>query len=211
MRTYRDEIRRLNSLATPSPWITDGELYGVRESGSFLPLGFAPHRPLDSRLIAVYRSAVMQLIEAVDAVERLALRAGANASVPAAIGIRQILTLLDAWEGETTSFRHALVELDRRTTPPLWDPGHLVLGMELDSGLRSLGIATPKPGDPGLIAVARIAVPRALELLALAEENIAHHGLLDGCLRGEGAVAIAEAVAAFDEHRASEGRGTGTV
>ncbi|MDQ2897126.1 MAG: hypothetical protein M3Y09_16020 [Actinomycetota bacterium] len=153
----------------------------------------------------------MQLIEAVDAVERLALRAGTNASVPAAIGIRQILTLLDGWQGETTSYRHAMVELDRRTTPPLWDPGHLVLGMELDSELRSLGIATPKPGDPGLIAVARIAVPRALELLALAEENIAHHGLLDGCLRGEGAVAIAEAVAAFDEHRASEGRGTGTV
>lgn len=49
--------------------------------------------------------AVMQLIEAVDAVERLALRAGANASVPAAIGIRQILTLLDGWEGETTSYR----------------------------------------------------------------------------------------------------------
>ena len=52
---------------------------------------------------------------------------------------------------------------------------------------------------------------RALELLAFAEETIAQHGLLDGCLRGEGAVAIAAAVAAFDQHRASEGSGTGTV
>ncbi len=103
------------------------------------------------------------------------------------------------------------MELDRKTTPPPWDPGHLVLGMELDSELRSLGIATPNPGDPGLIAVARIAVPRALELLALAEENIGRHGLIDGCLEGEGAAAIAEAAAAFDEHRAGEGSGTGTV
>jgi hypothetical protein len=39
--TYREEIRRLDSLATPAPWATDGELYGVHESGSFMPLGFA--------------------------------------------------------------------------------------------------------------------------------------------------------------------------
>jgi hypothetical protein len=159
----------------------------------------------------VYRSAVLQLIEAVDAVERLALRASANASVPAAIGIRQVLSILDDVEGEMTPFRRTLVELDRQTTPPPWDPGHLVLGMELDAELRSLGIATPKGGDPPLIAVARIAVPRALELLSFAEETIAQHGLLDGCLGGGGAVAIAAAVAAFDQHRASEGSGTGTV
>jgi hypothetical protein len=211
MRTYREEIRQLDSLATPAPWASDGELYGVRESGSFMALGFAPHRPLDGRLIVVYRSAVLQLIEAVDAVERLALRASANASVPAAIGIRQVLSILDDVEGEMTPFRRILVELDRITTPPPWDPGHLVLGMELDAELRSLGIATPKGGDPPLIAVARIAVPRALELLSFAEEDIAQHGLLDGCLGGDGAVAIAAAVAAFDEHRASEGSGTGTV
>lgn len=42
----------------------------------------------------------------------------------------------------------------------LWDPGHLVLGMELDA-------------ERQLIAVARIAVPRALELLAFADKNIA--------------------------------------
>jgi hypothetical protein len=209
--TYREEIRQLDSLATPAPWASDGELFGVREKGSVMPLGFAPHRPLDSRLIAVYRSAVMHLIEAVDAVERLALRASANASAPAAVGICQVLTILDGVEGERTPFRRTLAELDRKTTPPLWDPGHLILGMELDAELRSLGIATPTPGDPPLIAVARIAVPRALELLAFAEENIAQHGLLNGCLRGEGAVAIAGAVAAFDQHRASEGSGTGTV
>jgi hypothetical protein len=211
MRTYREEIRQLDSLATPAPWASEGELYGVRESGSFMPLGFAPHRPLDSRLIVVYRSAVLQLIEAVDAVERLALRASANASVPAAIGMRQVLSILDHVEGDRTPFRRTLVELDRKTTPPLWDPGHLVLGMELDAELRSLGIATPKGGDPPLIAVARIAVPRALELLSFVEENIAQHGLLDGCLGGKGAVAIAAAVAAFDQQRASEGSGTGTV
>ncbi len=95
MRTYREDIRSLDTIATPAPWITDGELYGVCESGSFMPLGFAPHRPLDSRLIASYRSAVMELIEAVDAVERLALRASGDASVPAAIGIRQVLSILD--------------------------------------------------------------------------------------------------------------------
>jgi hypothetical protein len=166
MRTYREEITQLDSLATPAPWASDGELYGVRESGLFMPLGFAPHRPLDSRLIVVYRSAVLQLIEAVDAVERLALRASANTSVPAAIGIRWVLTILDGVEGERTPFRRTLMELDRKTTQPLWDPGHLVLGMELDAELRSLGIATPTPGDPPLIAVSRIAVPRALELLA---------------------------------------------
>jgi hypothetical protein len=48
MRTYREEIRQLDSLATPAPWASDGELYGTRESGSFMPLGFAPHRPLDA-------------------------------------------------------------------------------------------------------------------------------------------------------------------
>jgi hypothetical protein len=211
MSTYREEIRRLDSLATPAPWATDGELYGVLENGSFMPLGFAPHRPLDSRLIVVYRSAVMQLIEAADAVERLALRAGATASVPAAIGIHQILTILDGAEGGNAPFRRTLVELDRKTTPPPWDPGHLVLGMELDAEFRSLGIATPKLGDPPLIAVARIAVPRALELLAFAEENVAQHGLLDGCLCGDSALAIVAAVAAFDQHCASEGSGTGTV
>jgi hypothetical protein len=212
MMTYREEIRQLDSLATPAPWASDGELYGVRENGSFKPLGFAPHRPLDSRLIVVYRSAVMNLLEAVDAVERLALRASANPSVPAAIGIRQILTILDATDGEGASFRDTLVELDRTTTPPPWDPGHLVLGMELDADLRSsLGIATPKPGDCQLIAVARIGVPRALELLAFAAANVMQHGHRDGSLRRGGATAIAGAVAAFDQHRASEGSGTGTV
>lgn len=211
MSTYREEIRQLDSLATPVPWASDGELYGVRQGGLFMPLGFAPHRPLDSRLIVVYRSAVLQLIEAVDAVERLALRASANASVPAAIGIHQVLRIVDDVEGERSSFRSTLVELDRQTTPPPWDPGHLVLGMELDAELRSLGIATPKDADPALIAVARVAVPRTLELLSLAEENIAQHGLLDGCLGGQGAAAIVVAVAAFDRHSVREGRGTGTV
>jgi hypothetical protein len=54
-------------------------------------------------------------------------------------------------------------ELDRTTTSPPWDPGHVVLGMELDAELRSsLGIATPKAGDCQLVAVARVVVPRAL-------------------------------------------------
>ncbi len=157
MITYREEIRRLDLLATPSPWASDGELYGVRVGGSLIPLGFAPHRPLDSRLIAIYRSALMSLLDAVDAVESLALRATANQSVPAAIGISQILTILDASDTETESFRETLAELDRRTTPPPWDPGHLVLGMELDARLQSsLGIATPRVGDCELIAVARV-------------------------------------------------------
>ncbi len=210
--TYREEIRQLDSLATPAPWVSDGELYGVHDNGSFMPLGFAPHRPLDSRLIAVYRAAVMQLIEVMDAIERLAVRATENPAVPAAIGISQVLNILDAVVGETTSFRGTLAELDRSTTPPLWDPGHLVLGMELDGEVQSsLGIATPRPGDRELIAVARIAVPRALEVLAVAEANIARHGRPDGSLRREGAVAIADAMATFDQHKANEGRGTGTV
>jgi hypothetical protein len=209
--TYRQEIRRLNNLATPAPWVSDGELYGVRENGSFLPLGFAPHRPLDSRLIVVYRSAVTRLIEAMDAVERLVVRASTNASVPAAIGIRQIVTILDDVKREGPTWRGTLADLDRKTTPPLWDPGHLVLGMELHTELRSLGIATPKPGDPPLIAVARIAVPRLLELLAFAEETGVQHGLRDGRLGDDGSATIARAVAAFDHHLVSEGSGTGTV
>jgi hypothetical protein len=212
MITYRNEIRRLERLVTPSPWASDGELYGVRASGSFMPFGFAPHRPLDSRLIAVYRSALMSLLEAVDAVETLAVRATANPSVPAAIGIRQILTILDASDGETESFRETLADLDRTTTPPPWDPGHLVLGMELDASVRSsLGIATPKAGDCELIAVARVAVPRALELLAFAAANVVESGHSDGSLGLDGAAAIVARVAGFDEHRASEGSGTGTV
>jgi hypothetical protein len=210
--TYREEIRQLDRLATPAPWAGDGELYGVREQGSVMPLGFAPHRPLDGRLIVVYRSAVMQLLDAVDAVERLALRASANPSAPAAIGIRQILAILDATDGEGASFRDALMELDRTTTPPPWDPGHLVLGMELDADLRSsLGIATPRDGDCQLIAVARIAVPRALVLLTFAAAMVTQHGHRDGSLGSEGAAAIAAALVAFDQHRASEGSGTGTV
>ncbi|HEY6468654.1 MAG TPA: hypothetical protein VI434_02705 [Candidatus Dormibacteraeota bacterium] len=212
MITYREEIRRLDLLATPSPWASDGELYGVRVGGSLIPLGFAPHRPLDSRLIAIYRSALMSLLDAVDAVESLALRATANQSVPAAIGISQILTILDASDTETESFRETLAELDRRTTPPPWDPGHLVLGMELDARLQSsLGIATPRVGDCELIAVARVAVPRAVAFLALAAANVVEHGHGDGSLRLDGAAAIVAAVTGFDEHRASEGSGTGTV
>lgn len=212
MITYRKEIRQLDGLATPSPWSNDGELYGVRASGLFMPLGFAPHRPLDSRLIAVYRSALMSLLEAVDAVETLAVRATANPSVPAAIGIRQILTILDASDGETKPFRETLAELDRRTTPPPWDPGHLVLGMELDASLRSsLGIATPRVGDCELIAVARVAVPRALKLLAFAAASVVASGHSDGSLLRDGAAAIVAGVTGFDEHRASEGSGTGTV
>ena len=210
--TYREAIRQLDSLATPPPWACDGELYGWRDNGSFVPLGFAPHRPLDSRLIAVYRSAVMQLIGAVDAVERVAVRAIADSSMPGAIGIRQVLNILDSGEGGQTSFRGMLAELDRTTTPPLWDPGHLVLGMEFDAGIRSsLGIASPRPGDLQLIAVARIAVPRALELLAFAEESLTRYGNRDGSLRREGAADIAGAVAAFDRYNTAEGSGTGTV
>lgn len=210
--TYRKEIRELDRVATPAPWASDGELYGVRASGSFMPLGFAPHRPLDGHLIVVYRSALVKLLEAVDAVERLALRASANPSVPAAIGIQQILTILDATDGASASFRETLAELDRRTTPPPWDPGHLVLGMELDADLRSsFGIATPRAADCQLIAVARVAVPRALELLAFAAANVAERGNSDGSLRSEGAEAIAAGVAGFDRHRAGEGSGTGTV
>jgi hypothetical protein len=212
MMTYREEIRQLDRLATLAPWASDGELYGVRENGLFMPLGFAPHRPLDARLIVVYRSAVIDLLDAVDAVEGLALRASANPSVPAAVGIRQILTILDAADGDSASFRETLMELDRTTTPPPWDPGHLVLGMELDADLRSsLGIATPRAGDCQLIAVARIAVPRALGVLAFAAATVLQDGRRDGSLRREGAAAIAAAVTAFDQHRASEGSGTGTV
>ena len=103
--TYREEIAQLDSLATPSPWTSEGELYGVRENGAFMPIGFAPHRPLDSCLIAVYRLAVMELIGAVNAIERLVLRSTANASTPAAVGIRQVLTILDDVEDKGTSFR----------------------------------------------------------------------------------------------------------
>jgi hypothetical protein len=212
MMTYREEIRQLDGLATPAPWASDGELYGVRANGWFMPLGFAPHRPLDGRLIVVYRSALMHLLDAVDAVERLALRASANPSVPAAIGIRQILTILDATDVGRASFLDSLAELDGTTTPPPWDPGHLVLGMELDAELRSsLGIATPNTGDCQLIAVARVAVPQALELLASIAARVSEHGHRDGTLGREEAAVIAAAVSAFDQHRASEGRGTGTV
>lgn len=74
-------------------------------------------------------------------------------------------------------------------------------------------LATPGPwtAKASLIATARIAVPRALELLAFAEENVTRYSLRDGSLRGEGALAIAGAMAVFDQHRASDGRGTGTV
>ena len=189
--TYREEIALLDALATPGRWTSEGELYGVGTSGAFLPLGFAPHRPLDSRLIAVYRSAVMQLIRALNAIEQLVLRSGSDPSVPAAIGIRQVLTILDGVEGEGASFREALAELDRWTTPPPWDPGHLVLGMELDNQVRSaFGIAHPAPGDTRLVATARTAVPRALEVLAFAEETITRYGRPNGSLRNEGAVAI---------------------
>ncbi|MGA8634674.1 MAG: hypothetical protein WB805_07445 [Candidatus Dormiibacterota bacterium] len=74
-------------------------------------------------------------------------------------------------------------------------------------------LATPGPwtAKASLIATARTAVPRALELLAFAEENVTRYSLRDGSLRGEGALAIAGAMAVFDQHRASDGRGTGTV
>jgi hypothetical protein len=212
MLTYREEIRLLNSQATPAPWASEGELYGVLVDGSFRPFGFAPHRPLDSRLIVVYRSAVVQLVDAIDAVENLVARACEDPAAPAAIGIVQILTILDASDGERVPIRETLAELDRATTPPPWDPGHLVLGMELDAETRaSLGIATPRAGDLQLIAVARAGVPRALESLALAEAIVIEHGRRDGSLRREGAVAIADLVMAFDQHRAGEGSGTGTV
>jgi hypothetical protein len=68
-----------------------------------------------------------------------------------------------------------------------------------------VGCDAAAPGDTQLIATARIAVPRALTLLAFAEENVSRYGLLNGSLRDEGALAITGAVAAFDQHRASGG------
>ncbi len=212
MTTYRDGIRRLDSLATQPPWASEGELYGWRAHGLFMPLGFAPHRPLDAHLIAVYRSALMHLVEAVDAVELFAMRASTDATVPAAIGIRQILEILDSAGSGARAFRETVAELDRTTTPPPWDPGHLTLGMENDAAARSsLGIATPRTGDCQIIAEARSAVPLALGVLALAEDTVAKQGNPDGTLRHAGALAIAGAVAAFDGHTLGEGSGTGTV
>jgi hypothetical protein len=83
--------------------------------------------------------------------------------------------------------------------------------MELGPEFQSLGIATPKLGDAPLIAVSRIAVPRALELLVFTEQNIAQYGLPDGRLLAEGSAAIVGAVGTFDSHSASEGSGIGTV
>ena len=211
MTTYRTAIRRLDRSATPGPWSSEGELYGVTEHGAFMPLGFAPHRPLDCHLIAVYRSAVMDLIKAVDAVERLAQRAIADPATGAAVGIAQVLSILDATVADPSGYRGTLLELDRRTTPPPWDPGHLFLGMDFDPKLRSIGIATPQPADPHLIAVARIAVPRALELLAFVEQQITQCSGRDGSMSTRAAVAIVATTAAFDRHRADEGSGTGTV
>ncbi|MGA8416215.1 MAG: hypothetical protein WB808_06290 [Candidatus Dormiibacterota bacterium] len=73
--------------------------------------------------------------------------------------------------------------------------GHLVLGMELDAELRSsLGIATPRDGDCQLIAVARVALPRARELLAFAAAIVSQHAHRDGSLGRQGAAVIAAAV-----------------
>jgi hypothetical protein len=157
LMTYREGIRLLDSQATAVPWGSDGELYGWRDHGALHPLGFAPHRPLDSRLIAVYRSGVMQLIDALDAIERMATRASGDPAAPAAISISQVLQILDAGEGGGTSFRGRLAELDRQTTPPPWDAGHLVLGMELDAEIRSS--ASPLQG-PGTASSSRWSGPR---------------------------------------------------
>lgn len=211
MTTYREQLRELAAAATPARWTSEGELYGVLENGVFSPLGFAPHRPLDARLVAVYRSAVTELIAALDAVERLAHRGTGAAPAPVAIGIPQILAILDRNGGAEAGYRDALTRLDLRTTPPPWDPGHLILGMELDSGHRSLGIATPRPADPPLIAAARHAVPRALSLLSAVEAVARDRGLPDGRLNGEDVAAITAMVDLFDGHSVTEGRGTGTV
>jgi hypothetical protein len=69
----------------------------------------------------------------------------------------------------------------------------------------------PKASDCQLVAVTRVAVPRALELRAFAAAIIVQHARRDGSLSSEGAAAITAAVPAFDQHRAREGRGTGTV
>lgn len=178
--------------------------------GEFRPLGFAPHRPADARLVAAYRTAVPRLLEALDAVERLARRAEDGTPNPSAIGIVQVLRILDGLGGDGTS-RAELADLDGRTTPPPWDPGHLVIGMELGDDAAALGIAPPMPGDPHLVAAARWAVPRALTLLAGVEDTVRRRGAGDGSLDPDGGAAIAGALHAFDEHDVREGYGTGTV
>jgi hypothetical protein len=85
-------------------------------------------------------------------------------------------------------------------------PGHGV-----GAGASIARYCPPKLGDAPLIAVTRIAVARALELLVFTEQNIAQYGLRDGRLLAEGPAVIVGAVAAFDSHSPSEGSGIGTV
>lgn len=150
---------------------------------------------------------MIELVEALDAVERLARRAVAGADVAAAVGIRQVLGILDGLGRGNERYRTTLAALDGVTTPPPWDPGHLAIGM--DTG--DADTTRPRPGDAPLAAAARAAVPRALAVLEGVEAAIVRHGRRDGGLDPEGAAAVLAAIRSFDDHCASEGAGIGTV
>lgn len=171
MPSFRSILSGLHHRSSPAPWAWDGELYGLPRGREVQPLGFAPHRPCDARLIAEYRNAVPRLLEAVAAVEALATTT--EAAHHLAHGVGEALATLDAaGGGGDPSYRDVLLALDGITTQPPWEPGHLAGGM----GWVADGTAEERPApaatDAELIAASRIAVPRLLRLLTEIEEAV---------------------------------------
>ena len=129
----------------------------------------------------------------------------------AAIGIAQILTILDAGDGERVPIRELGGAAPARRRHRLGIP---VISSSAWSLMPILGRRSALPPREPADSTQLIAVARRLERsnVSLSRKRASQSmGGADGSLRREGAVAIAGLVTAFDQHRAGEGSGTGTV
>lgn len=209
--SYRQALRELEAAATPASWAPRGEFYGVVRAGHFRALGFAPHHPFDPMLIATYRNSLRGLVDAIDAVEHQAARATADKGFGAGAGITGVLDIVDSRELDGEPLISRLRRLHAVTTQPPWDLGHLALGMDILEQLVDIDRLPPAAADPYLIAAARSAIPRGLDLLIEVASLTTARDRANGSLEADAATTILEAVARFDSHRADEGAGTSTV
>ncbi len=166
---FRSVLGRLDRTSTPPPWVADGEVYGVERDGEFTPIGFAPHRPSDPKLIAAYRNAIPALVRVVDAVESIMTRAATDSEFAWCSAVDDTIADFDTSGANDRSRRKDLAFLHTVTTQPPWEPGHLATGMGWVGGPDAPSVSPRDTADAELIAAARVAVPRFLAFLIAVE------------------------------------------
>jgi hypothetical protein len=135
----------------------------------------------------------------------------ADASFPAAAAILGVVEALDDGDLDGMPLTARLAMLDQVTTQPLWDAGHLALGMGMLEHVTDMEVQPPASCDPALIAAARSAVPRALKFLTEVASVMIEAPPGARGLEAAGGLRLLAHLELFDRHDVDEGLGTGTV